>query len=86
MIKSYIKKDNVIKCELDLIFIKKSIYYLIFTDHYREDVDKLSQIAVAKTLCWENDYSISKTTRNWTNLSLINDFVRSSTIIWSIDT
>ncbi len=51
-------------------------------------IDKLLQIAIAKTFCWEREssYSISKAAQNWTNLSLINDFVRSSIIIWSIDT
>jgi hypothetical protein len=28
--------------------LKKSIHYLTFTDHYRENADKLSQIAIAK--------------------------------------
>ncbi len=48
MIKNYIKRDDVIKCKLDLILIEKSIYYLPFTDHCREDADKFS--IVAKTL------------------------------------
>jgi hypothetical protein len=38
MIENYIKKDDVIKCEFNLIFIEKSIHYLI------------SQMIVAKTL------------------------------------
>jgi hypothetical protein len=86
VMKIYIRRNDVIKCELDLALIEKSIHYLIFTDHCREEIDKLSQIAVAKALCWESSYSIFKAARNWTNLSLINDFVRSSIIIWSINT
>ncbi len=96
MIEIYIKRDDVIKCELDLILTEKFIHYLAFTVHYREDankllvvawnIDRFSQIVVAKTLCWENNYSIFKATRNWTNLFLINDFVKSSIIIWSINT
>ncbi len=66
IIESYIRKNDVIKCELDLTLIEKSIHYLALTNHCREDadklsrivvakknVDKLSQIAVAKTLYWE---------------------------------
>jgi hypothetical protein len=34
----------------------------------------------------ESNYSISRAARNWTNLFLTNDFVKSSIIIWSIDT
>jgi hypothetical protein len=41
VIESYIRRDDVIKCELDLIFIKKLIHYLIFTNDCREDADKL---------------------------------------------
>jgi hypothetical protein len=48
MIESYIKRNNVIKCELDLTFIEKLIHYLIFTNDCRENVNKLSQIAVTK--------------------------------------
>jgi hypothetical protein len=48
MIENYIKRDHVIECELDLIFIEKSIRYLALTNHCREDVDKL--FIVAKTL------------------------------------
>ncbi len=51
VIESYIRKDDVIRCELDLAFTEKSIYYLTLTDHCREETDKLSQIAVAKTFC-----------------------------------
>ncbi len=52
----------------------------------RKALIKLSEIVVAKTLCWENNYSIFKTTRNWINLFLINDFVNSFAIIWSVNT
>jgi hypothetical protein len=68
--------------------LKKSIHYLAFTDHCREDanklsvvawyIDKLLQIVVAKTFCWENNYSIFRTMQNWTNLFFMKDFVRSS--------
>ncbi len=88
VIKSYIKRNDVIRCEFDLTLTERSIHYLTLTDccREREEIDKFSQIAVARTSCWENSYSISKAARNWTNLSLINDFVRSSAIIWSINT
>jgi hypothetical protein len=48
MIESYIKRNDVIKCELNLTFTEKSIHYLTFTDHCRENADKL--LIVAKTL------------------------------------
>jgi hypothetical protein len=72
MMKSYIRRDDVIKYELDLTFIEKSIHYLALTNDCREEIDKFSQIVVAKMFCWKNNYAIFRTTRNWTNLSLIN--------------
>jgi hypothetical protein len=35
MIESFIKRDDVIKRELDSAFTEKSIHYLAFTDHCR---------------------------------------------------
>jgi hypothetical protein len=51
MIENYIKRNEVMKCEFDLIFTEKSIHYLAFTDHRREEIDKFSQIAVIKKSC-----------------------------------
>jgi hypothetical protein len=50
VIESYIRRDDVIRCELDLALIEKLINYLILTDdcRERENVDKLSQIIVTK--------------------------------------
>ncbi len=95
MIESYIKRNDVIKCELNLVYIEKtdSLFhfhtwlsrdadrFLYIAVAREKNVDRLSQIAVAKTLCWEISYSISRTTRNWINLFLINDFVKSLIII-----
>jgi hypothetical protein len=94
VIQNYIKRIDTIKWELDLIFIEKTDSLFDFHTWLsrnanrlsqivvaKESVDRLLQIAVAKTLCWENNYSIFKATRNWINLSMINDFVRSSIII-----
>jgi hypothetical protein len=56
MIENYIKKNDVIKCELDLAFIEKLIQYLISQmtvdccRERRKDVDKLSQIVATKHL------------------------------------
>jgi hypothetical protein len=86
VIESYIRRNDVIRCELDLTLIEKIDSLFSFTNHCRDEIDKLSQIVVAKTFCRKNNYSIFKTARNWTNLSLINDFVRSSIIIWLINT
>ncbi len=36
--------------------------------------------------CYEWRYSISNATRNWTNLSFVNDLIKSSVIIWSMST
>jgi hypothetical protein len=49
VIESYIRRDDVIRCELDLAFTENSIHYLTLTDHCRWETDRLSQIAVAKT-------------------------------------
>jgi hypothetical protein len=46
VIESYIKRNNVIRCELDLTFTEKSIHYLTFTNHCREEIDRFSQIVV----------------------------------------
>jgi hypothetical protein len=51
MIENYIRRNDVIRCELDLVLTEKSIHYLAFTDHCREEVDELSQIAIAKASC-----------------------------------
>jgi hypothetical protein len=48
VIESYIRRDDVIRSELDSVLTEKSIYYLTLTDHCREDVDTLSQIVIAK--------------------------------------
>jgi hypothetical protein len=50
MIENYIKRDDVIKCELDLVFTEKSIHYLALTDYCREDADKFSQIIERVTI------------------------------------
>jgi hypothetical protein len=98
VIESYIREDNVIRCEFDLAFIEKIDSLFDFHKWLSRDcnkfsqivvaknVDRFSQIAVAKMFCWDDNYSIFKTTRNWINLFLINDFVKSSIIIWSINT
>ncbi len=91
VIESYIRRDDVIRCELDLAFTEKLIHYLtsqMTVDCCREEesVIRLSQIAAAKRFCWESSYSIFRATRNWANLSLTNDSVRSSAIIWSMST
>jgi hypothetical protein len=71
------KKRWCDRCELD---------HLTFTEH--GFIIELSQIIVAKRIdhCRETLYSIFNATRNWTNLSLINDLMRSSIIIWSMST
>jgi hypothetical protein len=86
MIENYIRKNNVIKCEFDLAFTEKLIHYLIFTRDCRETLIDSHRLLSRRTLCWENNYSIFKRRRNWINLSLINNFVKSSIIIWSINT
>ncbi len=48
LIESYIRRDDVIKCELDLAFTERLIRYLIFTNYCHETFDRLSQIVVAK--------------------------------------
>jgi hypothetical protein len=37
MIENYIKRNDVIKCELDWVFIEKLIHYLMFTNHCCEE-------------------------------------------------
>ncbi len=71
------KKKWCDRCKLDR---------LVLTEHWF--IIKLSQIIVAKRInhCRETFYSISNATRNWTNLYLISDLMRSSTIIWSMST
>jgi hypothetical protein len=121
VIENYIRRNDVSKRELYLIFIKidsllnfhKSLSRNALIDFYkslsrnalmcfqkslsrnalidfhkslsRKCVDKFSQIIIARRLI-KNDYSISKTTWNWTNLILIINFVKSSIIIWSMKT
>jgi hypothetical protein len=41
MIESYIRRNDVIRCELDLALIERLIHYLTFTDDCREDADRL---------------------------------------------
>jgi hypothetical protein len=48
MIENYIKKDDVIKCELNLTFIEKTDSLFDFYTWLSRSVDRLSQIAVAK--------------------------------------
>jgi hypothetical protein len=50
MIEDYIKRDVVIRCELDLALTEKLIHYFILMNDCRENADRLSQITVAKTL------------------------------------
>jgi hypothetical protein len=62
VIESYIERDDVIRCELDSAFTERidSLFdfhrslsrrlWWAFTNHYREDSDRLSQITVAKAL------------------------------------
>jgi hypothetical protein len=71
------KKKWCDRCELDR---------LTFIEHWF--IIELSQIIIAKRIdhCRETLYSIFNATRNWTNLSLINDLMRSSIIIWSMNT
>ncbi len=91
VIENYIRRDDVIWCEFDcfnfhwnrLTFI---FSVLRFVDRLSQKIvskfaDKLSQIAIAKCVCWECSYSIFKTTRNLTNLFLINDLIKFSIII-----
>jgi hypothetical protein len=88
VIEDYIKRNDVIRCEFDLIFFEK-IWFTVnkFPQiAVAKSVDRLSQIAVAKTFCWESNYSIFRTTQNWINLFLINDLMKSSIIIWSMNT
>ncbi len=65
------------------------IHCLAFTDCCREERRTLidfHRLLPRRALCWDDSYSISRATRNWTNLFLASDFVRSSTIIWSMNT
>ncbi len=58
-----------------------------FNSHWKIDsLFSFHRLLSRKILCWNDNYSIFKATRNWTNLSLMNDFVKSSIIIWSINT
>ncbi len=71
------KKRWCDRCELNRLILTE--YWFII---------ELSQIIVAKRIdhCRETLYSIFSATRNWTNLSLIDDLMRSSTIICSMNT
>jgi hypothetical protein len=48
VIESYIRRDDVIRCELDLALTEQLIHCLALTDCVAKDVNRLSQIAVAK--------------------------------------
>jgi hypothetical protein len=74
VIESYIRRDDVIRCELDLALTEADSLLSFHNSVSRDD-----------SINFETLYSISRTMRNWTNLSLISDLVRSSIIIWSMN-